>query len=168
MRKGRLTRVRPRARGRIAWSPPGTLRKAGQQVGSGGRRPRCTPRRDVIVRVKFTAAEKATLDQAAARAALSLAAYLGQAGMDAAEHRAAPVTEIQREALAELIRAAELVRRAGVNLNQAVARLNATGQPGPDLGPAADYCARIVGRIDQAAERISRGLRSGRTRPRAG
>ena len=33
-----------------------------------------------------------------------------------------------REALGELIRAAGLVRRIGVNLNQAVARLNATGQ----------------------------------------
>jgi hypothetical protein len=137
-------------------------------VSSGGRRPRCTPRRDVIVRVKFTAAEKATLDQAAARAALSLAAYLGQAGMDAAENRAAPVGEVQREALAELIRAAELVRRAGVNLNQAVARLNATGQPGPDLAPAADYCIRVVGRIDQAATHISRAACSGRTGPACG
>ncbi|MGH3236192.1 MAG: hypothetical protein ACRDOH_23630, partial [Streptosporangiaceae bacterium] len=67
------------------------------------------------------------------------------------------------------VAAAELVRRAGTNLNQAVARLNATGQPGPDLGPAADYCLRVVERIDQAAEHISRGLnRAGRTRPRAG
>jgi hypothetical protein len=26
------------------------------------------------------------------------------------------------------------------NLDQAVARLNATGSPGPDLGPAVAYC----------------------------
>ncbi len=78
--------------------------------------------------------------------------------MDAAERRAAAVDEVQREALAELIRAAGLVRRAGVNLNQAVARLNATGRPSPDLGPATDYCMRVVGRIDQAT-RISRRLK---------
>lgn len=44
--------------------------------------------------------------------------------MGAAEHRAAPITEVQREALAELIQATGLVRRAGVNLNQAMARLH--------------------------------------------
>jgi len=33
-----------------------------------------------------------------------------------------------RELLGELIRASGLVRRIGVNLNQAVAKLNATGQ----------------------------------------
>jgi hypothetical protein len=38
-----------------------------------------------------------------------------------------------REALVELIAAAGLVRRVGTNLNQAVARLNATGQRSDDL-----------------------------------
>ncbi|MGH3238293.1 MAG: hypothetical protein ACRDOH_34550, partial [Streptosporangiaceae bacterium] len=79
MRKGHLTRVRPRARGRT--NPGHHLGRRGEgraAVGSGGRRPRCTQPRDVIVRVKFTTAEKATLDQAAGRAALSLAAWLGQ------------------------------------------------------------------------------------------
>ena len=38
-----------------------------------------------------------------------------------------------REILRELIRASGLVRRIGVNLNQAVAKLNATGQRSGDL-----------------------------------
>ncbi len=38
-----------------------------------------------------------------------------------------------REALEEVMNAAGLVRRIGTNLNQAVARLNATGQPGRAL-----------------------------------
>ena len=38
-----------------------------------------------------------------------------------------------REALSELMAAAGLVRRIGTNLNQAVARLNSTGQRGEDL-----------------------------------
>jgi hypothetical protein len=37
------------------------------------------------------------------------------------------------------------VRRAGTNLNQAVAKLNATGQRGEDLLPAAQFCARVIG-----------------------
>jgi len=104
-------------------------------------------------------AELATLRAAADRAGLSLAAYVSGASLDAAEHRAAPVSEVQREALAELIRSAGLIRRIGGNLNQAVARLNATGQPGPDLGPAAAYCMRVVDRVDQAATVIARMLR---------
>jgi hypothetical protein len=124
-----------------------------------GRRPRGTPPRDVVVRVKFTAAEKTALDQAAARTSLSLGAYVGQAAMDAAEHRAAPVDTILRELLLELIRAGNLVRRAGTNLNQAVARLHSTGQPGPDLAPAADRIARVAAHVDDASLAVSRRLR---------
>ena len=47
---------------------------------------------------------------------------------------------------------------AGANLNQAVARLNATGEPGPDLGPSAAYCTRVLGHVDEAAELIRRRL----------
>jgi len=123
------------------------------------RRTRSTPPRDVVVRVKFTTAEKTTLDQAAAQAALSLGAYVGQAAMDAAEHRAAPVDTVLRELLLELMRLSGLVRRAGTNLNQAVARLNSTGQPGPDLAPAADRIARIAARVDDASLAVSRRMR---------
>jgi hypothetical protein len=112
-----------------------------------------------VVQVKFTEAEKIALQEAAARDGLALRAYLGRAGLDAAEHRAASVGAVQREALAELIRVAGLVRRAGVNLNQAVARLNATGEPGPDLEPSAAYCLRVVQRIDEVALLIRRSLR---------
>jgi hypothetical protein len=63
-----------------------------------------------------------------------------------------------REALVELMAAAGLVRRAGTNLNQAVARLNATGQRGEDLLPAAQMCARVIRRLDQAAEQVRRNV----------
>jgi len=46
-----------------------------------------------------------------------------------------------RQALVEVMTSAGLVRRIGTNLNQAVARLNATGQRGDDLLPAAEFCA---------------------------
>ena len=63
-----------------------------------------------------------------------------------------------REALVELMTAAGLVRRAGTNLNQAVARLNATGQRGEDLLPAAQFCARVIRRLDEAAEQVRRSV----------
>ncbi len=128
--------------------------------GRGGarQRPRGRERRQHAVTVKLSAAEKATLSGAAERAGMALAAWLCEAAMDAAEHRAVPVPKMQREMLAELIRVRGLVRRIGVNLNQAVARLNAAGQPGPDLEPAAAYCARVLGHVDQAADQVRRRL----------
>jgi len=51
-----------------------------------------------------------------------------------------------------------LVRRAGTNLNQAVARLNATGQRGADLVPSAEFCVRVIRRLDEAAEQLRRAV----------
>jgi hypothetical protein len=89
---------------------------------------------------------------------MALAAYVCSAAMDAAEHRAVPVPKMQQELLTELMRVAGLVRRAGTNLNQAVARQNATGSPGPDLGPSAAHCTRVLRHVDEAAELIRRRL----------
>ena len=63
-----------------------------------------------------------------------------------------------REALGELMAAAGLVRRIGTNLNQAVAKLNATGQRGEDLLPAAQFCVRVIRRLDEAAEQVRRNI----------
>src|ERR1039457_1138234 len=127
-------------------------------VTDGGRRAREDAQRTNLT-VRLSGEERATLAAAADRAGLALGAYLVGAGLDAAEHRAVPVRVLQREALRELIRAAGQVRRIGGNLNQAVTRLNATGEPGPDLGPAAAYCMRVVRQVDEAALLIRRGLR---------
>ena len=124
-----------------------------------GRRGRCEARRTHVVKVRLSDAEQAAVEAAAGRAGLAAGAFLAEAGVRAAEHRGAGVSEAQREALGELIRAAGLVRRAGVNLNQAVARLNATGEAGLDLAPAAAYCMRVVQRVDEAALAIRRRLR---------
>jgi hypothetical protein len=64
-----------------------------------------------------------------------------------------------REALGEFIRAAGLVRRIGVNLNQAVAKLNATGQRSDDLLAYATESMRRARKLDDAAEEIRRKLR---------
>jgi hypothetical protein len=111
------------------------------------------------MRVRLSDVEKEALEAAAGRSGLALGAFVVQAGLDVAEHRAAPVSAVQREALRELIRLAGLTRRIGVNFNQAVARLNATGESGPELEPAAAYCMRVVRQVDEAATLVRRSLR---------
>ena len=64
-----------------------------------------------------------------------------------------------REALGELMRASGLVRKIGVLLNQAVARLNATGQRPGELVPVAQACLRRVDRLDAAAEHLRKTVR---------
>ena len=79
--------------------------------------------------------EFAELSVAAAQAGLAKGAYAAQAVLAAARSGASPGEFPLREALGEFIRAAGLVRRIGVNLNQAVTKLNATGQRSGDLLP---------------------------------
>ena len=77
----------------------------------------------------------------------------------AARGTQARVASPLREALTELMSAAGLVRRIGTNLNQAVARLNATGQRSEDLLPATEFCVRVIRRLDAAAEQVRRSVR---------
>jgi len=63
-----------------------------------------------------------------------------------------------REALMEVMAAAGVVRLAGTTMNQAVAKLNATGQRGEDLFPAAEFCVRVIGRLDETAEQLRRSV----------
>lgn len=109
-----------------------------------------------LVKFFLSDTELADLDQAAGRAGLARGAFAAQAALAAARGTASPASSLAREALVELMTAAGLVRRVGTNLNQAVAKLNATGQPGADLVPAAEFCARVIRRLDEAAEQVRR------------
>jgi hypothetical protein len=124
--------------------------------GRRSRQPAGRPRR---VEFSLTEEEFGDLDAAAARAGLARGAYAAQAALSVARGVACPADWPLREALGEFIRAAGLVRRIGVNLNQAVARLNATGQRSGDLLPYAAACQRRAERLDAAAEQIRRRLR---------
>jgi hypothetical protein len=64
-----------------------------------------------------------------------------------------------RDVLSALVRAAGLVRRIGVNRNQAVARLNATGQRSADLLPYAAESIRRSERLDTIADQVRNALR---------
>ena len=123
------------------------------------RRPRQQSPRPRTVRFDLTEAEFAELEQAAGRAGLAKGAYAAEAALSAARGTAVEPDTLSREALGELIRASGLVRRIGVLLNQAVARLNATGQRPAELVPCAQACLRRVERLDAAAEQIRKTLR---------
>ena len=56
------------------------------------------------------------------------------------------------------MRAAGLVRRIGTNINQAVAKLNAIGQPAGDLPGYAAGTIRRADHIDQVADTVRKAL----------
>jgi hypothetical protein len=111
------------------------------------------------VRFVLTEEEYGEVGEAAAQAGMAKGAYAAHATLAAARGLMNPADAPARQALTELIRAAGLVRRIGVNLNQAVAKLNATGQRSGDLLPYAAECARRAQRLDAAAEAVRRRLR---------
>jgi hypothetical protein len=124
------------------------------------RRPRTAPPRGRTVRFALTDAELADLDHAAARAGLARGAYAARTVLAAARGQGGtPGDDRLRELLAELITAAGLARRIGVNLNQAVARLNATGQYAGDLPACAAEAVRRAARLDETADRVRKALR---------
>ena len=124
-----------------------------------GRRSRQLAKRCRRVEFSLTSDEFDELNAAAARAGLARGAYAAEAALSVARGVTCPADSPIREALGEFIRAAGLVRRIGVNLNQAVAKLNATGQRSGDLIPYAAACLRRAERLDAATEEIRRRLR---------
>src|SRR5580704_2284093 len=110
--------------------------------------------------VQFSLSEReyAEVSEAAARSGLARGAFAAEATLATARGTQARVWSPLRAALAELMAAAGVVRRAGTKVNQAVARLNATGKRGEDLVPAAQFCARVIQRLDEAAEQVRRSI----------
>jgi hypothetical protein len=135
----------------------GTRRHASSPAA--GRRTRQPIRRTRRIEFSLADEEFGELGSAAARAGLARGAYAAEAALSVARGVASPADSPIREALGELIRAAGLVRRIGVNLNQAVAKLNATGQRSGDLLPYAVESLRRAERLDAAAEEIRKKLR---------
>jgi hypothetical protein len=122
------------------------------------RRSRETVPRPKIVQYSLTEAEFDEVSDAAAQAGLARGAFAAEVTLAAARGLQARAGSPLRAALRELMTAAGLVRRIGTNFNQAVARLNATGQPGEDLVPSAEFCVRVIRRLDEAAEQVRRSI----------
>jgi hypothetical protein len=127
--------------------------------GQGSRRARQQPGRSFRVHFSLTEQEFAALDEAAGRAGLARGAFAAQVVLAHVNGSAAGPEAPDREVLRELVRAVGLVRRIGVNLNQAVARLNATGQRSGDLLLYARESMRRAGHLDEVAEEVRKALR---------
>ncbi len=134
------------------------MAEPGRRGSQGARRSRQSARRGYRVEFTLTAVEFAAVEDAAERAGLARGAYAAQAVLAAAQGGLGP-QQVSLEALRELIRACGLIRRIGVNLNQAVARLNATGQQSADLRAYAAESIRRARRVDAAAEALRKTLR---------
>jgi hypothetical protein len=125
----------------------------------GSRRARQQPGRPFRVHFSLTEQEFAALEDAAGRAGLARGAFAAQVVLTHVQGNGTGPEAPDREALRELVRAAGLVRRIGVNLNQAVAKLNATGQRPGDLLWYARESMRRAGHLDEAAEEVRKALR---------
>lgn len=91
-----------------------------------------------MVQFSLPHAEFGEISKAAASAGLARGAFAAEEALAAARGAQARAASSLREALAKLMEAEGLARRIGTNLNQAVARMNATGQRGEDLTFALD------------------------------
>ena len=127
--------------------------------GASARERRLTPRfTDEELTAIRAAAEAAqvTLTGFCALAALAMARRSG--GSRSAGDTSAPGVEELAEMQRELFAARNAVNRTGVNLNQAVAALNASGQPPVWLEHAVDRVTRSVAEVDAVVTRIHRAL----------
>jgi hypothetical protein len=98
--------------------------------------------------------------EAARGAGLTPSGYAAEAALAAANGVDAPSTAPLREALLELMAARGQVRRFGVNVNQAVRELNATGDVPPWLAQAVSLTLRAVSQLEQAASVVAVASRS--------
>ena len=116
------------------------------------RRSRHQGRRRRTVRFALTEEEYAEVSAAARQAGLARGAYAAEATLAVARGAVTTPDAPLRDAFYALDRAALLVRRIGVNLNQAVAKLNATGQWSGDLSRYAEESVRRAARLEAAGE----------------
>ncbi len=108
----------------------------------------------------LTGEEYAILVEAAGRAGMARRAYAAQAALAAAANGTTTTGQDPLELmLIELMRAAGLVRRIATNIGQAVAKLNATGQPTGDLPRYAAGSLRRADNIDAVADAVRQALR---------
>lgn len=110
------------------------------------------------ISLRYDAGEYADVVAAAERAGLRPTSFVAAAALAVARESAPPVPSPVRNLLAELNQARTLVGRFGVNVNQAVAALNATGEAPPELLRVSELCARAVARLDQVVVATQRKL----------
>ena len=128
--------------------------------GQGRRRARQPVPRTRTVEFTLNDQEYALLVEAARQAGMARRAYVATVVLDGAANGTTTSGQDPLELiLIELMRAAGLVRRITTNLNQAIAKLTATGQPAGDLPRWAAESKRRADHIDAVADAVRKALR---------
>jgi hypothetical protein len=132
---------------------------------SGRRREQDSERRTLRLTPRFSGRERAEIEVAAASVGMTVNGFCAEAALSVArkQPRSDGVAQ-DREVLARLQRqlfeARTAVNRFGSNVNQAVAKLHATGQPPIDaLAHAVGLCTRAVRNLDLLVDELHRRLR---------
>jgi hypothetical protein len=127
--------------------------------GQGRRRARQPVPRTRTVEFTLTGEEYALLVDAAGQAGMARRAYVAAVVLAGAANGTNSSGQDPLELLLiELMRAAGLVRRITTNLNQAIAKLNATGQPVGELPRYAAESTRRADHIDAVADVVRKAL----------
>jgi len=157
-------RVTPAVGSTAGVAPGGPAVGAGPAVGVGAvggrrvrRRLREVERRGHRLTPRFSDGELEAISVAAALGGLTPTGYAAKAAVDVALARTVPVPVRTADALRELLEARAQVRRFGVLVNQAVAKLNASGELSGELGAALAACTRAVVRLEEAAVAVRGG-----------
>ena len=139
--------------------------------GQGRRRARQPVPRTRTVEFTLNDQEYALLAEAARQAGMARRAYVATVVLDGAANGAANGTTTSSQdplelILIELMRAAGLVRRITTNLNQAAAKLTATGQPAGELPRWAAESKGRADHIDAVADAVRKACGDGSRRRR--
>jgi hypothetical protein len=132
---------------------------------SGRRRAQDEQRRTLRLTPRFTARERPEIEAAAAAVGMTPNGFCAEAALTAARRMPMSYGAAQdREALARLQRqlfeARTAVNRFGANVNQAVAKLHATGHPPiGELADAVALCKQAVRNLDLLIDEVHRRLR---------
>lgn len=121
------------------------------------------PRRRRIT-VRYTDAEYGQVLANAAVSRMAPAAYLAQTGLrpvhipgqDPANAGVTDRDDIRRALLLELMGIHRQMRGAATNLNQAVAKLHATGAPAGELPAVAEYVRRVTVAVDDTIAAVTK------------
>jgi hypothetical protein len=112
--------------------------------------------------LRLSESEFADLMEAAVDAGLTPSGYAAEAALATARATRPPAAQPWRAALGEVMAARTQVRRFGVNVNQAVRVLHATGEAPAWLQDAVASTERAVQSLDEAAAGLTGQLTSRR------
>ena len=123
---------------------------------SGRRRRRQATARPHAVFARFSDDEYEVLSVAAAAGDVTVTSYVAGTAVLVARGQVRPLPSATSDALRDLVDARLQLVRYGVLLNQAVARLNATGEVDGSLFAAAKRCDAATASLRAATERLGR------------